>query len=449
MGLTKIKNGLDLPITGQPEQVISDGNKVKSVALVGYDYVGMKPTMLAAVGDTVKLGQVLFTDKKNPAVKHTSPGAGKIVAINRGAKRVFESLVIELEGDEEITFNSYSEDEIKKLEREKVVDQLIESGQWTFIRNRPFSKVADPAITPRSIFVTAMDSNPLAPSVEQILKGKEKEFANGLTVISKLTAGKLFVCKYPNEDIPSSDAPNVLVENFTGPHPAGNAGTHIHFLDPADKNRNIWSLNAQDVAAIGNLFLTGKIDVERVVSIAGPSVNNPRLVKTRLGASLSDLTKDEINDDENRIISGSVISGRNAHDTLAYLGRYHQQVSVLREGRERKFFGWLSPGFNLYSAKNIVFSKLFFNKKFDFTTAIHGGHRGIVPIGLYEKVMPLDIMPTFLLKSLAVDDVEEAEKLGCFELDEEDLALCTFVCPSKIDHGVNLRRVLNIIEKEG
>ena len=450
MATIRIKKGLDLPIKGAPKQEIESGNTPKTVALLGDDYVGMRPTMMVQVGDRVKLGQLLFTDKKMEGVKYTSPGAGKVIEINRGEKRKFLSVVIELDGEDEITFDAHAEDRLDSLDRDLVRDQLVESGLWTTLRARPFGKVADPSTTPHSIFITAMDTNPLAPSVEKVLEGREKDFANGLRVLSNLTDGKLYLNKAPGAKIPQAENLDRLeVNEFAGPHPAGLPGTHIHFLDPVGRNKTVWHINAQDVAAIGSLFTTGRIDVQRVVALAGPSVKNPRLIRTRIGASTVDLTEGELREGDNRVISGSVFTGHKAAGPVAYLGRFHQQISVIREGREREFLGWLKPGFNLFSVKPILASALFRGKKFDFSTALHGGHRAIVPIGSYEKVMPLDILPTFLLRALAVDDVEEAENLGVLELDEEDLALCTFVCPSKIDHGEALRRNLTIIEKEG
>jgi Na+-transporting NADH:ubiquinone oxidoreductase subunit A len=449
MALFKIKKGLNIPIEGSPEQIISETIEPTRVALLGDDYVGMRPTITVDVGDFVKLGQLLFTDKKNPKVRYTSPGCGKVVEINRGKKRHFLSVVIELEGDKEIHFDSHSDSELKSLTREQIFALLFESGLWTSIRVRPFSKVADPERLPHSIFINAMDSNPLAPSVEKIVALDKQNFLNGLKVISKLSEGKLYLCKHAGSDIPTDDISNLSVEEFSGPHPAGNSGTHIHFLDPVSSKKFVWYINAQDVIQIGFLFSTGKLNMERVVSLAGPAVKQPRLIKTRVGASTGDITKEQLKEGENRIISGSVLSGFTAGGPNAYLGRFHQQISVVMEGREREFFGWVKPGLNLYSVKKILLSSLFPRKKFAFTTALHGGPRAIVPIGSYEKVMPLDIIPTYLLRALAANDVEESESLGCLELDEEDLALCTFSCPSKIDHGKNLRRMLTLIEKEG
>lgn len=449
MGLTKIKKGLNVPISGEPEQVIYDGQSISRVAVIGPDYVGMKPTMKVVVGDAVKLGQVLFEDKKIPAIRYTSPGAGRIVAINRGPKRVLLSVVIQLKGDDRAEFAAYQAKSVDELDQQALKDLLLESGLWTSFRTRPFSKAPNPETTPHSIFVTALDTNPLAPSMAVILKGKEKEFEQGVLALSRLTEGNVFLCKAPGSKVTGGGISRVRVEEFSGPHPAGLVGTHINALDPVSRKKTIWSINAQDVIAMGKLFATGKLNVERIVSLAGPAVTKPRLVKTRLGASLAELTAGELKEGDNRIISGSVLTGFAANGEMGFLGRYHQQVSVVPEGGQRTFLGWLIPSIDLYSLENIVISKFFPKKKFNFTTNINGGLRPIVPIGSYESVMPLDILATPMLRAIATNDVEEAEKLGVFELDEEDLALCTYVCPSKIDHGENLRKTLTLIEKEG
>jgi Na+-transporting NADH:ubiquinone oxidoreductase subunit A len=445
----RIKKGVDLPITGEPEQVIREVKQPDRIAILGIDYVGMKPLFAVSVGDHVKLGQLLFTDRKMPSIRYTSPGSGKVVSINRGERRRLLSVVIELEGDDEVTFESYPEHKLASLERKSVINLLLESGLWTSLRARPFSTVARPETMPHSLFVTGMDTNPLAPSVEPIVRGNESYFMNGLTVLYKLTEGKVFVCKAPGDAIPHPRLESLSPVEFSGPHPAGNVGTHIHFLDPVNRNKTVWHIGLQDVIAVGLLFTTGRIYTERIISLAGSSVRTPRLIKTRMGASVEDLTANELNDGKNRIISGSVLSGHTAKDKTAFLGRYHQQISVIPEGGKREFLGWLRPGSTLYSIKNVMMSRLIPWKKINFTTSLHGERRAIYPIGSYEKIMPLDIMPTILLRALAMDDIEEAEKLGCVELDEEDLALCTFVCPSKIDHGENLRRNLTLIKKEG
>jgi Na+-transporting NADH:ubiquinone oxidoreductase subunit A len=444
----EIKKGLNIPVPGEPAQVIRETKHPNRVALLGSDYAGIKPHFSVSEGDSVKKGQALFIDKKMPSIKYTSPGSGTVLSINRGEKRKFRSIILQLEGDDEMTFNSYSESELPSLQKQYVVGLLLESGLWTSLRSRPFSRIPDPEAEPHAIFITAMDTNPNAPSVTKIIKGNERQFANGLTVLSRLTNGKLFLCVSPGETMPVPQLESLTVAEFHGPHPAGNVGTHIHYLAPVGRKRQAWYINAQDVIAIGILFTTGQLSFARVISLAGPSVRNPKLIKTRIGASLYDLTEGELKEGENRTISGSLLSGHAADEETAYLGRYHQQVSVIPEGDAREFLGWLNPGIHLFSFKNIVLSRLFHAKNINFNSSLHGDRRAIVPVGSYEKVMPLDIMPTHLLRSLEVDDIDEAEKLGCLELDEEDLSLCTFVCPSKIDHGAELRRNLTLLEKE-
>lgn len=449
MGIIKIKKGLNLPIKGDPDQIISEGRDVKKVAIIGYDYPGMKPTLMVAVGDKVKTGQLLFTDKKMVGVNYTSPGTGTVSSINRGIKRVFESIIINLEGKGEVTFKSYAPEKLDSLKREEVMSLLIETGHWTSLRERPYGKVADPKVVPNSIFITAMDTNPLAPSIEKILEGKEKDLNNGIKILSKLTEGKVYFCKSPSDNISVDEIPSLSVREFSGPHPAGLAGTHIHFVDPVHSNKKVWHIGLQDVIATGKLFTTGSLFLERIVALSGPSVLKPRLLRTRTGAAVKDLVEGELREGDNRVISGSVLDGRTACEITGYLGKYHQQITALKEGRQRKFFGWLGLGFKEYSVKNILISSLFRKKKFDLTTSLEGGKRAIIPVENYDRVMPLDIIPTYLLRALAVDDVEEAEKLGCLELIEEDLALCTFVCAAKNDYGTYLRRNLTLIEKEG
>ncbi|MCW9715723.1 Na(+)-translocating NADH-quinone reductase subunit A [Avibacterium sp. 21-594] len=443
-----IKKGLDLPIAGKPEQVIHNGNAVTEVALLGEEYVGMRPSMKVREGDVVKKGQVLFEDKKNPGVLFTAPASGTVTAINRGAKRVLQSVVIQIEGDDQVTFNKYSTDELKSLTSEQVRQNLQASGLWTALRTRPFSKVPAVDAVPSSIFVNAMDTNPLTADPEVVLKAHWEDFTNGLTVLSRLHEGKLHLCKAGDSNIPTVDLPNLAVHDFGGPHPAGLSGTHIHFIDPVGATKQVWHLNYQDVIAIGKLFTTGELFTDRVVALAGPQVKNPRLIRTQLGANLAQLTQGELKEGENRIISGSVLSGHKAEGALAYLGRYALQVSVLVEGREKEFLGWIMPGANKYSITRTVLGH-FGHKLFNFTTALNGGHRAMVPIGAYERVMPLDIIPTLLLRDLSAGDTDSAQALGCLELDEEDLALCTFVCPGKNDYGPMLRAALDKIEKEG
>ena len=444
--MIKIKKGLDLPITGAPEQVISAGQKVTQVAILGADYVGMKPTMLVQEGDRVKKGQVVFTDKKTAGVQYTAPAAGVVKAINRGARRVFLSLVIELDGEEEESFQSYSAEQINTLPREAVQANLVASGLWTALRTRPFSRVPELDSVPSAIFVNAMDTNPLAANPEVIIAEQADAFKQGLVLLKKLTEGKLFVCKAPNAKVPSAGVETT--EEFAGPHPAGLAGTHIHFLHPVSASRTVWTIGYQDVIAIGQLFTTGKLNTNRVIALAGPQATKPRLVRTVLGANLEQLTTGELASGENRVISGSVFGGRTAAAEEIFLGRYHNQVTLLREGRERLFMHYFTLGANRFSVMPIYLSKLL-PKKFAFTTSTMGSERAMVPVGSYEKVMPLDILPTQLLRSLIVRDVDTAVGLGALELDEEDLALCTFVCPGKYEYGHILRTNLTQIQAEG
>jgi Na+-transporting NADH:ubiquinone oxidoreductase subunit A len=446
--MIKIKKGLDLPITGAPAQVIDTSKSVSQVALIGFDYNGMKPTMEVREGDRVKCGQLLFTDKKTAGVRYTAPASGVIRAVNRGERRVFQSIVIDVEGDEHVEFAKFDAASLAQLSRQQVVENLVQSGEWTALLTRPYSKVPEPESEPHSIFVNAMDTHPLAADPAIIIADSTQDFRNGLVVISKLTRGKIFVCTAPETKLELAGE-SVVQETFEGPHPAGLTGTHIHFLDPVNASKTVWAIGYQDVIAIGRLFTTGRKCTDRVISLAGPSVTKPRLIKTRIGASLEQLTEGELQGEDMRIISGSVLGGRHAKNDVVYLGRYANQVSVLEEGDQREFLGWLSPGANKFSKLNIYLSRLNPAKLFDFTTTTNGSERAMVPIGSYEKVMPLDILPTQLLRSLIVGDTETAQKLGCLELDEEDVALCTFVCPGKYEYGPILRRNLTLIEKEG
>jgi Na+-transporting NADH:ubiquinone oxidoreductase subunit A len=443
-----IKKGLDLPISGAPAQVISDGKSIKKVALLGEEYVGMRPTMHARVGDEVKKGQILFEDKKNPGVVFTSPASGKVVEVNRGAKRVFQSMVIEVSGDEQVTFERFEKSQLTSLEPEVVRKQLIDSGLWTALRTRPFSKVPAVEATTKAIFVTAMDTNPLAADPVVVINEQSEAFTAGLDVLSRLTDGLVYVCK-KGQSLPRSQQSNIEEHVFDGPHPAGLPGTHMHYLYPVDADHVAWSINYQDVIAFGQLFLTGELYTDRVVSLAGPAVNSPRLIRTQLGACIDELIDGEIIPGEVRAISGSVLSGVKASGAHAYLGRYHLQVSVLREGREKELFGWVMPGKNKFSVTKSFLSHLFKGQLFNMTTSMNGGERAMVPIGTYEKVVPLDMEPTLLLRDLCAGDSDSAQRLGALELDEEDLALCTYVCPGKYEYGSLLRSCLDTIEKEG
>lgn len=447
--MRKIRRGMDIPLAGAPSSEIDSSVSVRTVALVGPDYIGMKPTMEVAVGDVVKRGQRVFTDKKCEGVVYTSPAGGKVVAINRGARRVFESLVVEVGDDEAVNFGAMDASSARALSADDIKQRLIDSGQWTALRARPFCRVADPSKAPAALFITAIDTHPHAPDPAAVVAAQAEAFALGQDLLAKMTGTPVYVCTAPGIDVPLGQSQNLVHETFAGPHPAGLAGTHIHFLGGANLGRIVWTIGYQDVVAIGRLFLDGELYTDRVVSLAGPQVENPRLLRVRLGADLQALTAGEVRNGENRLLSGSVLGGRAVSSGIAYLGRYHNQVSVLAEGRQREFMGWLSPGARKHSSMRIYLSSLFGSKPLPMTTNTNGSERAMVPVGNYERVMPLDILPTQLLRSLLVGDTETAQALGCLELDEEDLALCTYVCPGKYEYGPVLRDNLNRIEKEG
>lgn len=447
----EIKRGLNIPITGEPVQQINDAPAATQVALIGDDYHGMRPSMMVKVGDKVKLGQPVFSDKKTEGVVYTSPASGTVNSINRGEKRKFLSMVIDVEGNDEETFESFSD--LGAVDGAAARELLTKSGLWPSFRTRPYNKVPLPASEPSSIFVTAMDTNPLAGDPELIIAQNKEHFVSGLMVISKLTEGKTYVCTRGDSRVSGKEVDNVQFEVFEGPHPAGLPGTHIHLLDPVNPGKTVWFIGFSDVIAIGHLFSTGKLMTERVVSIAGPRVKNPGLFRTRLGAKMEEIVEGNIeNPEDSRLISGSILSGRTSETPTDFLGRYHNQVTILEEGNKREFLGWQGPGAKKFSVTNIYLGAIlnrFGGKKFDFNTNLNGSHRGMVPVETYENIMPLDILPTHLLRALISGDTELAQDLGCLELDEDDLALCTYVCPGKYDYGQILRENLTQIEKEG
>ncbi|WP_431223601.1 Na(+)-translocating NADH-quinone reductase subunit A [Serratia sp. L9] len=449
--MIRIRKGLDLPIAGAPLQAIQDGPTISKVALLGQEYVGMRPSMLVQEGEHVKKGQALFEDKKNPGVFFTAPASGRIVAINRGERRILQSVVIEIEngGDEQVELAYYQPADLPMLEREQVESDLIASGLWTALRTRPFSKTPRPGTSPRAIFVSAMDTQPLAADPLVIINEQLAAFNAGLAVLARLTEGKVHVCHAAGTRLETAAGAQISYSEFAGPHPAGLVGTHIHFLEAVSAQKTVWHMGYQDVIAVGTLFTTGQLDTRHVVALAGPQVEQPVLLRTRLGASLDELTAGRLKAGENRVISGSVLSGTHASGPNAWLGRFHNQVSVLLEGREKELFGWITPAPDKFSITRTTLGHFLKNKLFAFSTTTNGGERAMVPIGNYERVMPLDILPTHLLRDLLAGDTDSAQALGCLELDEEDLALCTFVCPGKYEYGPVLREVLTKIEQEG
>ena len=449
--MINIKKGLDLPLSGKPQQVIGQAPAVSHVALLGTDYHGLRPSMAVEVGNTVKKGQVLFEDKKNPGTRFTAPASGKVVAVNRGERRAFQSVVIEVDASAKgVEFKKTPKEKLTDLTPSEVIDELVESGMWTAFRTRPFDKIPSVKSLPHSIFVTAMDTEPGSADAKVVIDRESEAFVNGLMVLSRLGDFKVYVCK-DDRSLPTCNATNVEEVVFVGPHPAGLPGTHIHFVDPVSETKTVWHIGYQDVIAIGHLFVEGEYYNKRIIAISGPNAKEPRLVETLQGASVAELAANEIVESQYgvRVIAGSVLWGNKAVGPYAYLGRYHRQVSIIEEGTVNEFLGWLTPGFRRHSVSTAYASSLVKPASYIINTAVNGGSRSMVPIGTYEKVMPLDMEPTMLLRAIEINDVDQAKMLGILELAEEDVALCTYACPAKTDYGRLIRRSLTKIELEG
>jgi Na+-transporting NADH:ubiquinone oxidoreductase subunit A len=444
-----IKKGLDVPIGGQPDPVIANASNVSSVALLGWDTPGLKPSMAVAVGDRVKLGQHLFTDKRNPGVRYTSPGSGTVSAINRGERRVLNSVVVQLDGDDAESWQAFEPEEIGSIEAGTIRETLAESGLWTALRSRPFSRIPTTDSAPNSIFVTATNTNPLAVDPALVIAEDAEAFLSGIRLLSRLTTGPMYICTRAGADIPIPEGEQYKHVEFAGPHPAGLVGTHIHFLDPVSIKKTVWHIGYQNTMAIGKLFLTGRLPTEKVIALGGPMVKNPRLLRTRRGASTGDILADELHAGDSRVISGSVLSGHRASGMLGWLGTYHNQISVIAEGSPREFLSFMRLGRHRYSSLRAFASTWIHKGDYDMTSSQNGSPRAMVSTGSFERIMPLDILPTVLLKALLVRDTESAQLLGCLELDEEDLALCSFVCNGKYNYGPHLRKALDEIEANG
>jgi Na+-transporting NADH:ubiquinone oxidoreductase subunit A len=394
----------------------------------------------------------LFVDKRDPQVQYCSPGQGTVTAINRGARRVLESVVMRLKdsGADDVCFDPLSDQQMSTLDRDQVAGRLQQSGLWTAFRTRPFSRVPPSFSSPCSIFVTAIDTRPFAADPALVVRDDSAAFVSGLRVLPLLTAGSVYLCTGPGWNIETPDIERLQTVEFSGPHPAGLPGTHIHHLDPVGADRVAWHIAYQDVIAIGKLFTSGSIHTTRVIALGGDCLEKPRLVKTKLGASIDELLDGEIRSpDDCRVISGSVLGGRSASGGLAYLGRYHHQVTVIREGGDKHLFGWVGLFPRRYTAALARLPGIGQERKQSFSTSQNGRFSGMIPIRVFEQVMPLDILPSPLFRALMVKDTDQAQALGCLELDEEDLALSSFVCPAKYDYGKVLRINLDQIEREG
>ncbi len=443
----KLKKGLELPVEGAPDQTIHPGPEFSHVAALGGDYLGLKPRMLVQEGDAVQRGTPLFCHKDAPDAMMVAPLTGKVVAINRGARRVLQSVVIEVSdsNDAGVDFSGVGHAD----SADGVTEKLCAAGLWTAFRTRPYSKMPVPGTKPTAIFVTAMDSEPLAADAAVVIADAGEAFAAGLAAVSKLTEGNTYLCHKDGDSVQGADVQGVEVASFSGPHPAGLAGTHIHFLEPLAGDRQVWTIGYQDVIAIGRLMQTGHLDPNIVIALSGPGARQPRLIRTVMGASTDELTRDEIDvDGTPRIISGSILSGTQAEGPTAFLGRFARQICVIREDHDQIPMGWIRPMPSKYSVQPVLGSALT-SKLFKLTSNLNGGRRAMVPTGVFERLMPQDYLPTQLLRALLVMDTDTAQALGALELDEEDLGLVGFACPAKYEYGLALRDCLAKIEKEG
>ena len=452
----RIKKGLDIPLAGAPEATVEPGHPVHSVALLGSDYLGLKPKMLVQEGDQVSLGQAIFIDKRDPDAMFTAPGSGRVIAINRGARRVLQSVVIELDETKSDTseYNQLAGSDPGTIEPGTIRSALLTSGLWTAFRTRPYSKVPQSDSSPGSIFVTAIDTQPLAADPGVVLAAHREAFLIGLQIISRLTDSTIYMCTKADWKGPTSDSQRVQHVEFSGPHPAGIPGTHIHHLDPVSADRTVWHIGYQDVIAIGKLFSDGHLWLERTVALGGDGFKRPRLVTTRLGASVDDLVAGEIKavaaeQRSPRLISGSVLAGHTVVGAEAYLGRYHLQVAAIPQGNEGSLLGWTGLFNRRFSFAGLLNRQQDHSRKHPFSTALNGRSTALVPVDAFERVLPLDILPVPLLRALLIRNTDQAQALGCLELDAEDLALCSFVCPGKNDYGTVLRINLEQIEREG
>jgi len=449
------RKGLDIPITGVPDQQNATGKFVRTVAVLGRDFIGLKPRMSVQPGDKVMIGDTLFVDKRDPDVPYTSPGSGTISAVNRGARRALLSVVIDLDESEEekASHRDLASVDIGSLVNDQIRASLITSGLWQAFRTRPYSKVPQSGGSPRSIFVTATDTNPLAADPSAVVSGKEVLFETGLHVVSMLSEGPVYLCTAPSWAGPTGDEKRVKHVAFSGPHPAGLVGTHIHHLDPVGADRAVWHIGYQDVIAIGILFREGRVSTERTIALGGPGIEVPRLISTRLGASIDELVAGEMLHNGSgssvpRTISGSVLSGRTASGTEAFLGRYHVQISAIPDRGKHRLLSWLNPIARGYTFAGLL-KRRQGHRTTSFSTASHGRPTAMMPVDALEHIIPLDVVPAPLLRALLIGDTDQAQALGCLELDPEDLALCSFVCPGKNDFGGVLQANLEHIEREG
>ncbi len=441
-----IKKGLDIKLIGEAEKTIVDLNAEK-FAIKPPNFIGCFPKVMVKEGDSVKVGTPLYFDKYRDNIIFTSPVSGKVDAIKRGAKRRLLEIIIDSDGkDEAIDFGV---SKINELKRDYVIDKLLKSGVWPLIRQRPYSVVANPEETPKAIFVAAYDTSPLSPDYDLIVHGQGEAFQAGLDILTKLTEGKVHLNVDANRTTSKVflNSKNVQINTFSGPHPSGNVSVHISKVDPINKGDIIWYLYPQDVLTIGKLFLEGRFNSTRVVALAGSEVKNPKYFKTYIGASISNMVKDNVSEYDNRYISGNVLTGEKIEKD-GFVGFYDSVVTVIPEGNYHEFFGWLAPGFGKFSFSKTFTSWLTPNKKYRLDTNLHGGERAYVMTGKFEKVFPFDIYPLQLIKAVLVEDIDQMENLGIYEIDHEDFALCEVIDTSKTEIQSIIRKGLDLMRIE-
>ncbi len=442
--LIKLKKGLDIKLQGKPEKVMFTAPRAETYALRPTDFPELTAKLLVRQGDKVKKGSPLFFDKYTPEILFTAPAGGRVLSINRGERRKILEVVIQAEENAgSVVFKkadplSLSGDQIKK--------QLLKSGLWPFIKRRPYGIIAKPSEAPKAIFISMFDTAPVAPDYRFILQGQEKTFQTGLNALSRLTDGKIHLGV--NQEEQGVSFMNVEIHPFSGPHPAGNVGIQIHHVLPIRKEDIIWTVNALDVLCIGRLFETGDLDLSRIVALAGPEVDRPAYYKTWLGSAIASLTEGKLKKGNNqRIINGNVLTGTKVSQDN-FLGFYDTMLTVIPEGDAYEFMGWASPGINKFSASKTFLSSLFPKKAYNLNANLHGGERAFVLSGQYEKYLPMNILPVFLLKAILVNDIDKMEQLGIYEIIEEDLALCEYACASKIKVQDIVRKGIHSMIKE-
>lgn len=435
----KLKKGLDIKLNGEAEKVVSPSEKCDLYAVKPTDFRALTPKLAVKVGDVVKAGDVLFTDKANPLIQFTAPVSGTIETVNRGERRKLLEVVIK--ADAEISYKDFGKADADKQSKQEIITLMLASGVWPMIQQRPFGIIANPEVTPKAIFASAFDSSPLAPDYEPILKNEGNNLQAGIDCLKKLCGKniRLGVKEGASADSVFTRLKNVDITSFAGPHPAGNVGVQINHTDPINKGEHVWTVNIQDIAIIGRLFTEGRFDARKTIALCGSQVEKPAYYTTILGARISSLVNGKLkNKVHERIISGNVLTGDKV-DNNGYLGFYANQVTVIPEGDHYQFLGWAVPGFNKFSASKLFPSFLFPNKHYSLDTNYNGERRAFVISGQYEKVMPMDILPVYLLKAVLAGDIDKMEQLGIYEVLPEDLALCEFVCTSKTP----VQRILN------